>query len=601
MFNLTYKKYRNDSLFREFEDEKIVNLKQTQNYIPLYNTFFSLNDTNWNSINLNNSKHIRNIYSKDETSDNTFTIKMNNNKITKSFFKFSPLIDPIKYMYGKYKEYKDEQIYILPTYDDVIKENTEKIQERMLRKNNVSYVDGFFSYLSSKLKDSHNFINGQEYYGSFLGIKQNFKINILDDIEYLSESGFFYENTGKLFTVDEEYQDLFKSQTRSNKQPLNIIESAEIENDIQNISEVDPSINEIFKTTDVSHNKIVDLHNIDITDKELVFEFDLPVDKETTHETSEILSDCSSRTSTTSKSDGDNSNYSVNDSLDSLDSKNSVDNNESINSGSNSSSSTDTYSTMSEDIINATINKMPVQVICQEKMKETLDDYMNKYDVNDDEWVNIFAQIIFSLLVFKKAFEFTHNDLHTNNIMYIETDEDYIFYKFNKEYYKVKTFGKIWKIIDFGRAIYKFKGKEIISDSYHKNEDAGTQFNFGEYYNNIKPIVRPNFSFDLCRLGCSLFDYFFDSVKDTHECDDNLSKLINEWCQDDNGKNILYKDNDKERYPGFKLYKMITRSVSKHTPENQLKKPVFSNLKCSRRHLKKSNIIVNIDTITSYS
>ena len=185
--------------------------------------------------------------------------------------------------------------------------------------------------------------------------------------------------------------------------------------------------------------------------------------------------------------------------------------------------------------------------------------------------------------------------------MYIETDEDYIFYKFNKEYYKVKTFGKIWKIIDFGRAIYKFKGKEIISDSYHKNEDAGTQFNFGEYYNNIKPIVRPNFSFDLCRLGCSLFDYFFDSVKDTHECDDNLSKLINEWCQDDNGKNILYKDNDKERYPGFKLYKMITRSVSKHTPENQLKKPVFSNLKCSRRHLKKSNIVVNIDTITSYS
>ena len=37
---------------------------------------------------------------------------------------------------------------------------------------------------------------------------------------------------------------------------------------------------------------------------------------------------------------------------------------------------------------------------------------------------------------------------------------------------------------------------------------------------------------------------------------------------DDNGKNILYKKNGEERYPNFKLYKMIARIVHNHTPEN---------------------------------
>ena len=35
-------------------------------------------------------------------------------------------------------------------------------------------------------------------------------------------------------------------------------------------------------------------------------------------------------------------------------------------------------------------------------------------------------------------------------------------------------------------------------------------------------------------------------------------------------KNILYKKNGEERYPDFKLYKMIARTVHNHTPEAQL-------------------------------
>ena len=45
--------------------------------------------------------------------------------------------------------------------------------------------------------------------------------------------------------------------------------------------------------------------------------------------------------------------------------------------------------------------------------------------------------------------------------MYVETDKQNLVYHFDNKYYKVPTFGKIWKIIDFGRAIYKFKGHTI--------------------------------------------------------------------------------------------------------------------------------------------
>ena len=63
-------------------------------------------------------------------------------------------------------------------------------------------------------------------------------------------------------------------------------------------------------------------------------------------------------------------------------------------------------------------------------------------------------QIIFTLIIYQQTFEFTHNDLHTNNIVYNNTEKKYIYYRYKNRHYKVPTYGKIYKIIDFGRAIY---------------------------------------------------------------------------------------------------------------------------------------------------
>ena len=243
------------------------------------------------------------------------------------------------------------------------------------------------------------------------------------------------------------------------------------------------------------------------------------------------------------------------------------------------------------------------------KCKQTLDAYaFSAVDSEDDdtdkdidpaEWLSIFGQIIMQLIAYQKAFSFTHNDLHTNNIMYNETDKQYLYYCFNNTHYKIPTYGKIWKIIDFGRAIYKVGGNFICSDSFFPGEDAATQYNCEPFYNSDKPRLEPNNSFDLCRLGCSLFDYFIDDLEWLNDLDelDDVQRLVVDWCTDDKNKNILYKMNGEERYPEFKLYKMIARNVHNHTPQTQIEKSCFSDFRISKKKIKKGVKIMNIDEL----
>jgi len=77
---------------------------------------------------------------------------------------------------------------------------------------------------------------------------------------------------------------------------------------------------------------------------------------------------------------------------------------------------------------------------------------------------------------------------------------------------------------------------------------------------------------------------------------DDLQKTIVEWCKDDENKSILHKKNGEERYPGFKLYKMIARNVHNHTPEKQLNRKIFKQFLFKPENMKK-NLLMNIDKI----
>ena len=489
--------------------------------------------------------------------ENKYTCKIINNTNSikrESFFKFSPLLDPIKFMIGKYDISKN--LFELPTINN---NSIKKIKDP----DNSAYVDGFFSYLTSKLLHTYHFIHGTDFYGSFIGIKDNFHYNIFDDFDYLNESPFFHKNLDKLFKIEDGKSDIFYGNSRNCQRKIKITES------ISNLEceTIDKDFfGNIFKKT-----------NADISiEKKIIVKSDVSKNsnKLKTPKTTHSSSTCSSRSSYT-----DNEEMSDDDDL---------------------SQSTDsiesTESTEENEVLNAIITEFPVNIICLESLDNTLDSLLFGGKIlTIPEWKSIIFQILVILTVYQRVFSFTHNDLHTNNIMYNKTDKRHIIYCINKKYYKVPTFGRIIKIIDFGRAIYKFRNKIICSDSFKTKGDAATQYNFGPCLNKDKPQLEPNFSFDLTRLACSLYDYFVPYSDEERKVKHPVGKLVIKWCKDDRGKNILYKKNGDERYPDFKLYKMIARNVHNHIPSRELENPIFNEFIVQRKTIKKKRAI-NVDS-----
>ena len=238
---------------------------------------------------------------------------------------------------------------------------------------------------------------------------------------------------------------------------------------------------------------------------------------------------------------------------------------------------------------------VPSQVMLLEKCEGTVDSLLQDDDFSDAEIQAMFAQIVLTLGIYQKVYRFTHNDLHSNNIMWVRTERQYLYYCYNKVYYKIPTYGKIYKIIDFGRAIFTYRGELCMGNCYAKGAEASNQYNYGPYYRPEKPVIEPNFSFDLCRFACSIFDCMIDVDDDLSNLKCPIKKLVLRWCLDDVGKSILYKRNDVERYPDFKLYKMISRIVHKHTPEVAIRESMFKKYVVTRSTLNKKTKIVNVD------
>ena len=443
-------------------------------------------------------------------------------------------------------------------------------------------------------------------------------MNIIDDLDYLVTSEFFNKKQNILFNV-EDYSHLISNDDGvkvlrplniSNGSQKSVLSAKSIDDTIfENIFENSASISQ---NNNNSHITLADVKhmNVELVDIMNSNEFDIMDQKKS--ETLKSGSTCSSRTSHTNENDNENELSSAD--CDDCDDDGRIRSGTGSGSGSgsgsdkrnedeneNSEHSSD-YSDIEEETLWLTFPQFPVQVICMENCESTFDDLIMDNDLSHDEWFAALMQIIMILITYQKSFSFTHNDLHTNNVMYVTTNKKYIYYCYKKKYYKVPTFGKIFKIIDFGRAIYKLGGKVFCSDSFQLGGDAATQYNTEPYLNDKKPRLEPNFSFDLCRLACSIFDYVvddIDDIKNLSECDP-IVRLIVEWCIDDNGINVLYKNNGAERYPDFKLYKMIARCVHNHTPVAQLDRPEFSKFVCQKSNVAKGELIINIDDLPSY-
>ena len=205
-------------------------LHSVQNYNPLYDVFFEMGNY-WKNVNLKLTYgSFKSLKTLDE---NIVSLKYGSGSEIQSFVKYSPLIEPIKYI---------EQKIDLPENLPIPNMEQKTIgTERFMDINNRSYIDGFFSYLTSLLK-KHGFIHGLDFYGMYLGKKNNFKFSVEDEIDELYDCSFF--NKGQ-FRIHDELRELYSDESRKWKPQLKFVSDDEVNidiidlNDLSDISQVD--------------------------------------------------------------------------------------------------------------------------------------------------------------------------------------------------------------------------------------------------------------------------------------------------------------------------------------------------------------------------
>jgi hypothetical protein len=127
--------------------------------------------------------------------------------------------------------------------------------------------------LTSKTLHTHGFLNGLDFYGSFLSVKNNFIVNVCDDMDYLSDSSFFKKNIGHLFSVNYDFNSRGNpSDTRNFKEPIKIIDET-LKNciqlsDIHDLDELDKLLADVDDTKEhVSDSTIATIYEMDNTMK----------------------------------------------------------------------------------------------------------------------------------------------------------------------------------------------------------------------------------------------------------------------------------------------------------------------------------------------
>ena len=267
-----------------------------------------------------------------------------------------------------------------------------------------------------------------------------------------------------------------------------------------------------------------------------------------------------------------------------------------------SSDDSSDFSSEENTCVYSEFEKFPTILLFQEKMDGIMDNTLEEDDPQfEEKWTAWTFQVIAALCVAQATFGLTHNDLHTNNILYSNTDIEYLYYKTrDNSYWKVPTYGRILRIIDFGRSVFRVGTQWFVTDDFAKGGDAQAQYSFGDFTVNNSPTVYPNPSFDLSRYSVSIIEALFPNIPPEKENGEVLNKeelwtvkesvsplwnLLWSWLIDDTGKNILRDQDGMEKYPDFDLYERIAANVFNAKPQEQVRKEIFKCYSVSRNDI----------------
>lgn len=501
-------------------------------------------------INTENGCHKKVLLQYQDLSGNTGNIR--------AHIKSVPLLDVIDVMKGKYLP--EKVLSCLPSRERELDRTYEKISDS----NNQAYVDCLAGYVLSTL---HNKCPGfPKFYGHFTGLTPQLRIDITEDFYSIRNEAWFHRGIGSRFKI-EVHDDTVEFRSGKQTREIHITDDEfGFTEELKEIAE-DPDVIAQEWNEEDRMNEVAEVY---VYNDDALLDIDEDYDSEEENNTSDDES--GSETCSGSDEDDDDDEDDEDGVTDDEDGDTDDDG-----SGSGSDDEEDSDFEPDEGVFFAIIPNMPVQSGIYENLEGPIDNLLTDPSITEKEWCSILFQITFSLAVAQKEYGFIHNDLHTNNVMWVPTDKEYIVYKVNDDIFKIPTYGKTIKIIDYGRSYYKYGGVEYLSDAYKPKGDAEGQYNYPPYYNPKNTRVAPNPSFDLPRLACSLYEGLFSPEHDDTESE--LSRMLNRWLLDSRGKNILWNRNGEERFGGFLLYKHIARYCNKVVPKDELQNNVFQQFK----------------------
>jgi serine/threonine protein kinase len=249
----------------------------------------------------------------------------------------------------------------------------------------------------------------------------------------------------------------------------------------------------------------------------------------------------------------------------------------------------------------AILRKMPVLITFLEAQDGVLDAELEacgeESPERDTKWLAWIFQIVAALAVLQERLGLTHNDLHTNNILWTKTDEEFLYYKWGPsgKHYRVPTYGRVLKVIDFGRAIYMGAERKVamISSDYYDSNDAAGMYNFGPMAADDEPQRMPNRAFDLALFSCSALRSLFYTNPEAVEGGAVLSKepsvygegdwivrasasplfnLLWTWVVGRDKRSIFETEDGCERWDGFGLYIGLAEHAVAGVPAEQFGK-----------------------------
>lgn len=616
--------------------EQCFGITECQLYAPHHERFFNLDNDNRNTVTIAPAQHTVRFsspdtaevdVSEDQDGSATTTVPVH--------VKFCPLVDALDYLVNA--SGAADQSLALPASTHPIPPQLAEARANNIH--NRAYTDAFFVYLSSRLRNNYQFLNALNYYGLFTGIRRNHRINIVNDLDELWESESFMGGLDNRFTMDAEpMKDAFRAiqeqlqhehsdPDETPKAPLSIQPLSTLPStDAFDVEELTTLPAPAPAHTSTPAHTFTHLHSSPLAEELEPYEFPSydAVDrlKQTTLEDDDDEDGDSNRTSVTDPEElahqrklrlrkKRNAREEKGDRSGSVSSSDSDDDEASDSLGSgveggsegseSDSDGSDAGSGVEEPPVWCTVPQIAVAAIVQERMESTLEELFEDPDVifEEAQWRSCLFQIIAALHAYNTAYDMVHNDLHAGNIMAIPTRMQHLVYRHRGKVYKVPTYGRIFKIIDFGRATYRFGGLVFLNDCFDPDNDAANQYNWDRLHDPSQPPCFPHPSFDLCRLACGLYDYFDAEGEYSDDPDgtpnSGAAAMVARWCEDDEGRNMLYKKTGEERYPGFKLYRMIARKVTRHVPAEVLEDSWFVGY---RLHPKKARkLLGNVDTM----